>query len=109
MKYREEIQGIAEVTGKKPSAIHIVGGGVQNTILCQATADACGLPVIAGPVEATACGNILSQLLAQGEISGIAEAREVVKASLDPVMYTPGPMEEAYKAAAASFNHYVSC
>ena len=63
-------------------SIHIVGGGSQNHLLCQFTADACGLPVVAGPVEATAMGNLLVQMMAAGLLSDRAEARDVVRASV---------------------------
>jgi rhamnulokinase/L-fuculokinase len=99
LKYRETIEKIADVTGKKPSKIHVVGGGVQDRLLCQATADACGLPVVAGPVEATACGNILAQLLTFKEIASLEEARQVVRNSFDPAYYSPGANREQYQEA----------
>ncbi|MBP5293188.1 MAG: hypothetical protein J6023_03565 [Clostridia bacterium] len=99
LKYRETIEKIADVTGKKPSKIHVVGGGVQDRLLCQATADACGLPVVAGPVEATACGNILAQMLTFGEIASLEEARQVVRNSFDPAYYSPGANREQYQEA----------
>ncbi|MBQ3927028.1 MAG: rhamnulokinase [Clostridia bacterium] len=99
LKYRETIEKIADVTGKNPSKIHVVGGGVQDRLLCQATADACGLPVVAGPVEATACGNILAQMLTFKEIASLEEARQVVRNSFDPAYYSPGANREQYQEA----------
>jgi rhamnulokinase len=61
-------------------AVHVVGGGSRNRLLNQAVADVTGLPVIAGPVEATALGNTLVQLIALGDIEDLAQAREVVRA-----------------------------
>ena len=61
--------------------IHIVGGGCQNTLLCQLAADACNRPVIAGPVEATAIGNVLVQAIGLGLIGSLAQGREVVRRS----------------------------
>lgn len=75
-----------------PSPIHqlnIIGGGSQNKLLNQLTADALGIPVYAGPVEATAIGNILTQAMAKGEISGLAELREIVTRSVTPQVYYP--------------------
>ena len=72
------------------SVVHLVGGGSQNAMLCQLTADATGLPVIAGPVEATAIGNVLVQARALGWVSGDLEAlRALVVASFPVVRYEP--------------------
>jgi rhamnulokinase len=75
--------------GKRLDTIHIVGGGSQNTFLCQLTADACNRPVVAGPVEATAIGNVLVQALGLGLVGSLAEAREVVRQSFDVRTYEP--------------------
>jgi rhamnulokinase len=69
--------------------IHIVGGGCQNELLNQMTADACGLPVIAGPIEATAAGNILTQAMAVGTLKSLADVRAVVRRSFDVKRYEP--------------------
>jgi rhamnulokinase len=71
------------------TALHVVGGGCQNRTLNQLTADAAKMPVYAGPVEGTAIGNLLAQWIAVGELSGITEARALVKASLKPEEYRP--------------------
>ena len=78
------------LSGKTVLVIHMVGGGSQNELLCQLTADRAGLPVIAGPVEATAIGNVLVQARTQGMISGDLESlRAIVAASTTPLRYEP--------------------
>ena len=70
--------------------VHLVGGGARNTLLCQLTADACELPVVAGPVEATALGNVLVQARAAGLISGDLETlRALVRSTQDIRRYEP--------------------
>ena len=81
LKYRETMGSLEELTGVKIEVIHIVGGGSQNHLLNQFTADACQRPVLAGPVEATAMGNLLTQVRASGELGSLAEMREVVRRS----------------------------
>lgn len=78
---------LARMTGRRFSAIHIIGGGSQNRLLNQLTADACGLPVVAGPVEATALGNILCQAIGLGTTR--AQARALVAASAELSEYRP--------------------
>ncbi len=95
LKYRETVENIAAFTPKAPAAIHIVGGGSQDTLLCRAAADACGLPVYAGPIEATAIGNICAQAIALGELSGLSEARDAVSRSFELVIYEPNEAEKA--------------
>jgi rhamnulokinase len=82
----DELEG---VTGQAIEQVHIVGGGVNNTLLCQLTADASGRPVVAGPVEATAIGNIAIQAIAAGELAGIGQARELVARSFPVSTYEP--------------------
>jgi rhamnulokinase len=80
----------AALTGRAVDTVHMVGGGSQNALLCQLTADACGVPVVAGPVEATALGNVLVQARAHGALSGTLEdLRAVAAASTDLVTYHP--------------------
>ena len=81
--YAETIREITEMTGKAPDALHIIGGGSKDDYLNELTAKALGLPVYAGPTEATAIGNLLAQMLGTGVFSSIAEARETVFASFD--------------------------
>lgn len=85
------LQDIVELTGRKPRAIHLVGGGSQSRLLCQLTADMTGLPVTAGPVEATSLGSIAVQMAAMGEIGSLAEARQMVMESGMTKTYEPKP------------------
>lgn len=78
LRYREVIESLASCAGQTVRSINIVGGGSQNTLLNQMTADATGLPVIAGPVEATVIGNALVQLITLGELKDLREARQLV-------------------------------
>lgn len=86
-KSRYVLGGLEKLVGNRLETIHVVGGGAQNRALCQATADACGRPVVAGPVEATAIGNVLVQAIASGAIGSIAEAREIVRRSFPLIRY----------------------
>ena len=80
----------AELTGTSVDVVHLVGGGSHNRLLCQSTADAAGLPVVAGPAEATALGNVLVQAQAHGAIADSLDAgRALVAASLEPGRYEP--------------------
>jgi rhamnulokinase len=89
-EYARTLQYLEELTGNTFSVLHIVGGGCQNHLLNQMTADACGIPVLAGPVEATAIGNILMQLIAHREVNDIKEARQLVQQSFSITRYAPG-------------------
>lgn len=89
LRYRFTVEKIDEMKGTKTPFINIVGGGTRESLLCQFAADACGRPVYAGPVEATAIGNIVSQAIAAGEIKNVAEAREVIRNSFDIDYYEP--------------------
>jgi len=94
--YAIALTQVATLTGRSIDVIHVVGGGSQNTLLCQLTADACGLPVLAGPVEATALGNVLVQGRAAGLVSGSRESmRSLVRSTFPPVRYEPRPVLSA--------------
>jgi rhamnulokinase len=88
-KYRMTLEQLKEVTGKSFNTIHIIGGGAQNKVLCQFTANATGLKVIAGPAEGTAAGNILMQAKALGYLGDLKEIREVVRNSFSFTEYFP--------------------
>ncbi len=103
LRYRFVMEGIAALRGKSVSAIHIVGGGTKDTFLCQLAADACGVPVIAGPVEATAIGNLCMQYIAAGELKDLAEARALVSDSFAPVVYEPTGDRAAWDEAYGRF------
>jgi rhamnulokinase len=89
LKHAQTIDVLASVTGSSPREIHVVGGGARNELLCRWTANAAGLPVLAGPEEATLLGNLIVQAMALGEISSLAEAREVIHASVVPTTHEP--------------------
>ncbi|MET4783255.1 rhamnulokinase family protein [Glaciihabitans sp. UYNi722] len=88
--FARTVRVASELSGKAVDAIHIVGGGSQNVLLCQLTADASGLPVFAGPTEATAIGNVLVQARAVGILNGNIESmRSLVALTFPPVRYLP--------------------
>ena len=89
MRYAIVIEQLEEITGTAIERVHAIGGGIQNRLLCQFTADATGRPVIAGPVEATAMGNIIVQAIAKGDIADWATARSIVGQSVHLETYMP--------------------
>jgi rhamnulokinase len=89
LRYRWVLDRLEELTGRRLDVIHIVGGGCQNALLCQLTADACNRHVLAGPVEATAIGNVLVQAIGLGLVKSLAEGREVVRRSFEVQSYSP--------------------
>jgi rhamnulokinase len=89
MKSRWVLGRLERLVGNRLQTIHIVGGGAQNQPLCQATADACGRPVVAGPVEATAIGNVMMQAIASGAVGSVREAREVIRGSFSSHTFEP--------------------
>jgi rhamnulokinase len=102
LKYREVRGWLEELTGTGIEVIHIVGGGSKSGILNQFTADACQRPVVTGPVEATAMGNLLVQVRASGELSSLAEMREVIRKSSDVATFRPRKAA-AWEDASARF------
>jgi rhamnulokinase len=106
LKYRWTVERLESILGSPICSIHVVGGGARNALLCQFTADACGRPVHAGPVEATAAGNVLLQMMAWGRIGGLADARAVVARSFPMVAYEPRDTA-AWTEAAARFSKLV--
>jgi rhamnulokinase len=91
LRYRATFEDLAAVTGAGVPAVHVVGGGSRNTMLCRLTADVSGIEVLAGPAEATALGNALVQLIALGELRDLDEARALARSGTDLVRYTPHP------------------
>lgn len=89
LKCRLVLSWLEQLTSGRLETIHIVGGGAQNRRLCQYTADACGRRVVAGPVEATATGNIAMQAIADGALSSVSQAREVIRRSFSVEEYQP--------------------
>lgn len=100
LEYRRVAETLQLLTGRNLPVIHIIGGGSRNKLLNQYTADACARPVIAGPVEATATGNVLAQMLALGQLGSLAEGRTLVRRSFDVNVFTPqdsAPWDAAYE------------
>jgi rhamnulokinase len=89
LKYRVVFEKLRRLTGREFSRVHMGGGGIQNSMLTQATADALGIEVLAGPVEATSCGNIITQMVATGHLPDIAAGRELIRRSLDIRTFSP--------------------
>jgi rhamnulokinase len=99
LRYRMVLGFLEELVGGRLETIHIVGGGTQNRLLCQMTADACNRRVVAGPVEATAVGNLIVQAVARGAIGSLAQAREVIGTSFAVEEFLPRlpqPWDDAY-------------
>jgi rhamnulokinase len=94
LQYRRVLEMVEALQGKKVEVLHIVGGGSQNALLNQFTADAIGKPVLAGPVEATALGNIAVQALATGEFANLAQARQAIRNSFALQEFQPRDSEQ---------------
>ncbi|GAA4146982.1 rhamnulokinase family protein [Actinomadura keratinilytica] len=101
LAHRAAIRQAARLSGREVEVVHLVGGGSRNELLCQLTADACGLPVVAGPVEATALGNVLVQARAHGVVGDLAEMRALVAGTQPLRRYEPRGDESAWSDAAA--------
>ena len=100
MKYRHTFDQLEQLAGGRPEVLHVVGGGSQNSLLNQIAADILGIPVIAGPVEATSAGNVLSQMMAAKQIKTLADGRAIVRASFETLTFQPRPadgLEDAYR------------
>lgn len=103
LKYRYTVETIERLMNRDISMINVVGGGTKDKFLSQMTADACGIPVCAGPEEATAIGNLMIQAIAAGKIKDISEAREVVKNSFELKNYEPTAKRAAWDLAYGQF------
>lgn len=108
MKYRFAVHQIAENTGRNFEFLHMLGGGTKDGFLCQMTADSLGIPVIAGPTEATALGNILLQLIALGDIKDVDEGRALIRRQESVKQYYP-ENADAWKKAYKKFCTAVCC
>ena len=98
--YRKTLRKIEQITGEKIECLHVVGGGSKDALLNQFTANALQIPVLAGPVEATALGNILVQSIATGRLASLAEGRQVIRNSVQPKEFKPqnaAEWDEAYQ------------
>ncbi|GHE91672.1 rhamnulokinase [Amycolatopsis deserti] len=102
LAYRRTVRQASELTGRPVDVVHVVGGGVRNELLCQLTADACGVPVLAGPVEAAALGNVLVQARALGaDLPDLAAMRALIRATHELRRYEPSGREADWARAAA--------
>ncbi|NUP04203.1 MAG: rhamnulokinase [Nonomuraea sp.] len=99
--HRQAVRQAMELSGREVEVIHLVGGGSRNELLCRFTADACGLPVVAGPAEATALGNVLTQARAAGLVGDLAELRALVASTQELRRYEPSGDTHAWDEAAA--------
>jgi rhamnulokinase len=89
-KYRLVLEQLEQVTGRVAPCVHVVGGGSRDALLCRFSAELLDRPVIAGPVEASALGNILVQAIALGQLGSLADAHQVARASTTTQVYEPG-------------------
>ncbi|WP_276324149.1 rhamnulokinase family protein [Streptomyces sp. RFCAC02] len=102
LAHRAAVEDAQRLSGKDVDTVHIVGGGAHNELLCRLTADACGLPVVAGPAEAAALGNVLVQARAAGEAhGGLADLRALLRAGLPLRQHEPSGDRAAWDRAAA--------
>lgn len=102
LKYRYVLELTERLSGQSFSGLHMVGGGIHNTLLCQWTSNAIGKPVWAGPAEGSAIGNLVVQWIAQGQLADIWEARRVIRESFPVTVYEPAE-QEAWQAAYGKF------
>jgi rhamnulokinase len=109
LAYRRTVRLAGALSGRDVDVVHVVGGGARNDLLCRLTADACGIPVLAGPVEATALGNVLVQARTLGaDLPDLAAMRSLVRGTHDLVRYEPGGDEDRWAAAEARLATEVS-
>ena len=100
LRYRSVVHSLEEPSGRSLPTIRVVGGGSQNRLLNQFTADACRRTVVTGPVEATALGNVMIQAIATGHLANIEEGRAAIAASIEQEIFEPGPgngWDDAYE------------
>ncbi|MBE2269510.1 MAG: rhamnulokinase [Anaerolinea sp.] len=108
LKYRDALEKLIALSGQAVDVMHIIGGGSQSRVLCQMTANALGIPVVAGPVEATVLGNGIVQLIALGELGSIADARTILSQQAEMARYEPqdrAAWDEAYGRFQALINN----
>jgi rhamnulokinase len=101
LAHRRAVCDAQELAGHGVDVVHIVGGGTRNALLCQLTADACGLPVVAGPTEAAALGNVLVQARAHGLVGDLAGMRGLLARTQPSTRYEPQGDTARWRAAQA--------
>jgi rhamnulokinase len=101
--YRRTLQRLESASGRDISTIHVIGGGARNELLCHLTAQITGRPLLVGPVEATALGNVLVQARSAGELGSLADMRDVAAASTPQVRHEPGPGRDEADATYGRF------
>lgn len=106
LKYRVVFENFCALSGKRFERLHAGGGGIQNAFLAQATADALGIGVTAGPIEATSCGNIVVQMIATGHLPDLAAGRKLVRESFEFQSYTPRNGQE-WQSAYERFKAFI--
>ena len=94
LKYRKALEGLEKMKGEPIRSLNIVGGGIQNKLLNQMAADATGRPVVTGPIEGAAMGNLLTQAMALGDIPDVTGLRRIVRSNVEVDTYTPNHTEE---------------
>ncbi len=104
LSYRHTCDKLEQLTGKPVEVLHVVGGGSQNKLLNQMTAEALARPIVCGPVEATAIGNLLVQAMSHGAVADLAELREIVARSVEPEQYEPREPAAVWAAAQRRYN-----
>nr|WP_030742651.1 rhamnulokinase family protein [Streptomyces sp. NRRL F-5135] len=101
LAHRRAVEDAQRLSGRTVDTVHVVGGGAHNELLCRLTADACGLPVVAGPAEAAAFGNVLVQARAAGAVRGdLTDLRALLRGALEPRRYEPSGDRKAWDRAA---------
>ena len=106
LKYRSVLDSIKALTGREFQRLHAGGGGIQNEPLSRATANALGIEVVAGPVEATSCGNVITQMIATGHLADLQTGRELIRRSFDFHIFSPQDTA-AWDAAHARFRQLI--
>ena len=90
LKYRVVYENIRKLTGLDFKCLNAGGGGIQNALLSQATADALGIEIVCGPVEATSCGNVITQMIGTGYLTNLEAGRDLIRRSFERSVFTPG-------------------
>jgi rhamnulokinase len=107
LKYRVVLESLEELTGTAITTIRVIGGGARNAVLNRLIADATGRLVLAGPIEATALGNLAMQLLATGEVASLDEARAIIERSFPAERFEPQNTNDAWEPAYRRFREYM--